>query len=480
MANLVELRDLDQARLYLVQGLWLQRAVAPVPGRLESILEWMLEIVSSGQPLPAPGFVADLGHCIYSPLMLARREELRNIPGLPQGLLRIYEDYVLGKIYGDPAFERAGDALRAYKGRDQAKGLAFVLQRFRERADFLAVSFSPAVVKALARESFPQLLDAGWDSLCQEGVLPLLREVYESLVAAARRTADFLGSEDIFELEHRTALDDLGQRVALRQVLGAVDMLAGDLPSYRPPQKVHQAVATKILEEDTYPVGGFSSLSTKGTVESLLQSQLAFMEDGDRPDLFDVKYVRDELLYYARDENQFFRQRRTYVFVLSDELVQARYKDADLPYQRIILVLAWILATIRKLSDWLSEDTLVFEIALVQPEKAPPVLEAERKLLETLLMEQIANGTVVLRLASSEQEVSARCTQAARRCRCHCLAIGPGAQPLPGDDFSAGALQVAHGQPMLILPSETGAEKSAGDSWTQWQDALRQLLESWL
>ena len=50
-------------------------------------------------------------------------------------LVRTYEDHVLGKIYADWTFSRASDALRHYaKGRDQARGLAYFLNQFRERA----------------------------------------------------------------------------------------------------------------------------------------------------------------------------------------------------------------------------------------------------------------------------------------------------------------------------------------------------------
>ena len=48
----------------------------------------------------------------------------RNLPGLPQGLIRTYEDYVLGKVYSDWTFARASDAVRRYQGRDRARGLA--------------------------------------------------------------------------------------------------------------------------------------------------------------------------------------------------------------------------------------------------------------------------------------------------------------------------------------------------------------------
>ena len=154
-----------------------------------------------------------------------------------------------------------------------------------------------------------------------------------------------LGPEDVFELEHGTALAAFGQRVALRQVLRAAAEFEADLPRApaAPPAR-RQEVPTRVLDEDTYPVGGFSSISTRGSVESLLHSQLAYMEPDDRPDLFDIKFLRDELLYYSRDENQFLRRRRTFVFALYPDLCHARFKDAELPCQRIVLLLALLVA----------------------------------------------------------------------------------------------------------------------------------------
>src|SRR5688500_17819901 len=55
-----ELRDQDDARRFLLQGLWLQRVV-PVrrAGGVGPVLEWALEVASEGGPLPPVGFVAD-------------------------------------------------------------------------------------------------------------------------------------------------------------------------------------------------------------------------------------------------------------------------------------------------------------------------------------------------------------------------------------------------------------------------------------
>src|SRR5262249_41207132 len=141
------------------------------------------------------------------------------------------------------------------------------------------------------------------------------------------------------------------------------------------PRSGRQEVPTRVLDEDTYPVGGFSSLSTRGSVESLLHSQLAFMEKQDRPDLFDIKFLRDELLYYSRDDNQFLRRRRTFVFALFPDLVQARFKDAALPFQRIVLLVALLVVAVRKLSEWLSTDALYFKFVFMGEKDPGPLAE---------------------------------------------------------------------------------------------------------
>src|SRR5262249_58534221 len=140
-------------------------------------------------------------------------------------------------------------------------------------------------------------------------------------------------------------------------------------------------------DEDTYPVGGYASVANRGSIESLLHSQLAYMEDHDRPDLFDIKYLRDELLYYSRDENQFLRRRRTLMFALFPDLVRTRFKDAELPWQRCVLWLGLLVAAVRKLTEWLSEDALLFEFCILDL-GTPDILAQEQELLEMTLREQ--------------------------------------------------------------------------------------------
>jgi hypothetical protein len=477
----IELRDQEQARRFLLHGLWLQRVLPVTPASVAPALEWALEVAANGHPLPPVGFVADLGHTAFAPEADARtnREPAAGL-GLPAGLARTYEDYVLGRLYADWTFERASDALRHYEGRQRARGLAYLIDRIQDRAGFRGVHFSPAVIKGLQKESPEKLLAAGWESLQRDGLLPLLPELYEALIAATRRTAELLGPEDVFELEHGTALDDLGQRVALRQVLQMADRLQAALPHHRlRPRSGRQEVPTRVLDEDTYPVGGFSSLSTRGSVESLLHSQLAYIEPEQRPDLFDVKFLRDELLYYSRDENQFLRRRRTFVFALFPDLTHARFKDTDLPCQRIVLLLALLVVAVRKLSDWLSTDALLFEFLFVE-EKAPGPLTPEQNLLKSVLRDEVSNGTVELHSTPTAAGVAAHCAGRARRSLCHCLSVADSDQPVEAEAVACGRLVLDGRWPALAEGTEVPVRPEVEEALDGWTLALENLLRLWI
>lgn len=416
----VEIRDTAEARRFVVQSMWMQRVLKPSKETVRTVLRWCMEVTSAGHPLPPPGFAADCGHLAFGAQSEADAERI-HVPGVSPGLVREYEDYVLGKLYADSSFERGSDALAHYGSpRDRAKGLAYLLAQLSEQTGFGGVVFSPGVVRELERAEPADVLAEGWQSLT-DGVSPHIRDQYEALIQCVHNTGETLAPEDVFELEHKTALAGFGPRVALRQMLRVANQFESAMPRYHSPGRSrHVEVATQILDEDNYPVGGFTSISNRGSVESLLHSQLAYMERDEemRPDLFDIKFLRDELLYYSRDENQFFRRRRTFVFVLHPSLVETRVKDADLPCQRIILTLAAIQALVEKLIEWLAEESLQFEILM--PESG--ALATETELIEMVFRDQIANGTVDV-LAFDLQNLSAHCASHARRSLTHCLIV---------------------------------------------------------
>ncbi len=402
------------------------------------------------------------------------------MPGWPAGLTRRYEDLVLGKLDADGSMARGSDALARYRGSDRDKGLAFLIDRLGRRAGIGGVLLNPAVVKSAQESPAEGLLAEGWESLARDGLMPVLPALYEGLVAAVREMHDALGPEDVFELEHGTALAAFSQRVALRQVLQAADAFEKGVALERPrtPARRHD-VATRILDEDTYPVGGFSSISTRGSIESLLHSQLAFMEPGERPDLFDIKFLRDELLYYARDENQFFRRRRTFVLALYPDLVFARVKDAGLPHQRIVLLLALLVAAVRKLIERLSDEAIVFEFLFVRKGDAEP-LAAERAMVEMVLREPIANGTAVIG-SIAENELAPRCVARARRSLCHVLTVATTDRSLVAEGVPVASLRLDRPRPVFRSGDEPAAilEPESDEALTSWHAVLERLLGLW-
>src|SRR5262245_21598181 len=84
MTDTYELRDSDQARRFLAQGLWWQRVLHPSAGTVRQVLEWALEAAAAGQPLPPVGFVADLGHYAFGlDWELRPGRDLPAVPALP-------------------------------------------------------------------------------------------------------------------------------------------------------------------------------------------------------------------------------------------------------------------------------------------------------------------------------------------------------------------------------------------------------------
>src|SRR6476646_4294429 len=100
----IELLDLDAARRFILEGLWLQRATRPAAKNLRPALEWAMKIAEEGDPLPPIGFVADVGNVAFGVDADQRMKEAQPVPGWPPALARSYEDHVLGKLYSDWTF----------------------------------------------------------------------------------------------------------------------------------------------------------------------------------------------------------------------------------------------------------------------------------------------------------------------------------------------------------------------------------------
>ena len=184
-----ELREQAEARRFVLQSLWRQRVLPVRAANVPAILDVAIAAASEGDPLPPPGFLADVAHLVFHAATGFAAETIP-IPHWSGGPARAYEDHVLGKLLADAAFERGGDALRQYAATDRSRGLAFLVQQMRRRVGFPGVLLSPAVLKTLRDIPPQQLLAEGWDSLRSDGPMPLLTLLHDGLVAALRGAAE--------------------------------------------------------------------------------------------------------------------------------------------------------------------------------------------------------------------------------------------------------------------------------------------------
>lgn len=404
--DILELSNSAEARQFLLASLNLLRIGGLKPDRVRPTLQWARTIVSDGQPLPLLGLVGDLGQMATAGESTTSEAGDGSLNAEWSSAMRSYEDHVLAKFFADRHFERASDIVRTLRNGLQDRGVAYLINQFRKHCDIGGVLLSPSVIKALL-DLPPREVVSMAQSAWTADDHAMLRQQLLALVAACRRRADVLSADDVFELEHGIALADLGQRIALMQMKRASDAFLEAMP--RRPLRVaaiRREVASALDDEDAYPVGGFASISTRGGIESLLQSQLAYMEVGSdavRPDLFDIKYLREELLYYSRDDNQFLRRRRQFTIELDADLAMARFKDPDLPYQRLTMALGGLCALVVRLQQWLRHDDLRFHFVL-PPSGVRDNLSAEAELLKTYFREAIALGTVAIQSAASDNQ----------------------------------------------------------------------------
>lgn len=395
-----EISQLDKARLTLLQGLCRQ-TVPPYGIRaVRAALTWCDAVLAAGSPLPPAGFVADLGCTVLAgDVELSPQVCAIDSAVWPAAQRRCYDDYVVAKLYADPAFAKAVTAISGYTDDEKPRALAYLTGALQN-----CIGFGGMI---LPRQAVRELLALDDDSLSSqlsqasgqpmEAVLP---ELYEELVNAARGATAVIMPEDVFELEHKVALAASAERLAMRQILSAAVRLQTAVPTQPRLRDDIPVVATSLKADNSYPTGGFSSISTRGSVESLLHSQLAYMEPNteqeNRPDMFDIKFLRDELLYYARDDNQFFRRRRQYFIVLPASLTAARVKVAGLPYRPLVMALGACMVVIRTLLEWLSAESIKFTIwfAADEPDWQVCGLRDEAQLLQALFRDQIHNKTL--------------------------------------------------------------------------------------
>lgn len=469
----------------MAAGVCLVRVGGVGPNDVVAMTRQVLVAVSESGALPPVGVLGDVGKLVGGasldfsfPLPVTR-------PEVGQAV-RAYEDQFLGRLAQDSRIESIADAIAKLPRNMRDDAVALLASRILHRIAFEgSVSMSPGIVRRVTETPVEELLESGYATLREHGeVQALLAEGYRGLVHRARRTGALLAEADVFVLENLTVLSSLTQRLAIEQIVEVSDELLRHLPRRMKPKETKRAgrLPTHIEAEDRYPIGGFSSIATFGSLENLVTSELIYMDE--RPediDLFDMRYVEGELLYYTRDESVFIRSRRVVTFVFEPGLVRARFKDQGMRWQRLVVAMGLLSAAVQKLSAWLAEEGLFFRVAFVRTEGDSP-LEAEKGLCQLLLREWIEEKEMaeVVEIDTTELAL-AQAGEDARTAQSDIVVFTMETRPFEALDPRVRAALVNLREPS---PTLWWSDRSAGnpttepEPWIAWMAVTIELLQS--
>ncbi len=472
-----------QAEAFLSGSFALARDAAVTPTWYESAVR-ALEAAYTERPLiPSPTLAIDLTALLHGERLL---------PVTPPALvsvrdaLRAYEDHVLARLTADRRWTRLTEAVAAAPKELHAAAVGMTVAQVLQRLGVTVGTGLPTgSVRRLATRPIDEVLEAGRAALHQQAMAARLAEGFQVMARAARRTRELLSDAEVFLIENIAALKGLGPRVALGQLAEVAQAIEERLPTRLRGHALDEGETPTRLEEDSaYPVGGFSSISTQGTLENLVTSELMYMEasadEASRPDLFDVRFVESELLYYARDESVAVRRKRVLVLVFDPSLVRARVLDVKESWQRLVWLLGSVTALVRRLSEWLDTEAVRFELVFTREDGEAP-LQEEKDVLALALREYHERGQLELTLADSSAAAITHAREVhGQRARVMVFGASP-PEHLEGDRAPDAYVDASGSRPLVRWLDGTHVEvEGAGDAMEAWAATTRQVLDGLL
>jgi hypothetical protein len=190
----------------------------------------------------------------------------------------------------------------------------------------------------------------------------ILAKVYKDALALVDASPFMLTATDMFEIGHpdlfQKPADRTFYRVMMRAVAGVHAWTSGVFTF----QEETPGVVAMFGEPQVLALGGYDSLATQGDISSLVPSELAYMDETMAVDLFDYKFLENQLLFYKREQGAVFRIRR--------EMILQVHLTPFMEHERHLgLLFAWCLVLAEKILEVFVKDMmrLHFELHGFQP-----------------------------------------------------------------------------------------------------------------
>ncbi len=315
-------------------------------------LGWLRARWGEGEDHLPLNLVHDLGHVLLRgrAIRAASGRDLGRWPPHERALRLAYEDRFVSRWLLDSSVHEAHVTLAGLPGevRDRAIAHAIGLAFAGLSADGLprgnAAHLRARADEVGAGEEAEPSASAEWRAAAAAWTEALLAGIPDGRL---------FDEADLWELAHFAELPSDSARLALR----ALHEVQSDAGRVTPSVAAHakrraQEVPVDLEAADTFPAGGFDAIATRGRFENLVRSEVVYVGVGEEVgvDLFDVRYVQGELLYYTRDESPLLDAHRVFAVVV-DAPAELRRKDSELPTQDLVLAQGLGLALRADLAD---------------------------------------------------------------------------------------------------------------------------------
>jgi len=317
-----------------------------------------------------------------------------------------YEDSLLGRWLLDEGIKTASLIIRALPEKLREAALIHAIDLILTKP-LLALELPEGNTALLRREGagwLEPISDLPWEMELDPAWKKFAGESLERCIEPLKGSP--LRERDLWELEHFAELPSESARLALRQ-LHALKESVGSISRARAIQMERRAEIPSTNEESgEFPAGGFNALSTRGRMENLVRSEIAYVDAplGELPfDLFDLRFLLGELLYYTRDESPLLDAQRNFTFLI-DRPSTFRQKQPEFPAQDLLLLEGFLLALKADLESIFGPSALkmlwIWRCVDVEDEG---VAQEEMRLLSLSLSAELAHRRLRLELLREEE-----------------------------------------------------------------------------
>lgn len=318
--TILDLSAADDLQRYLTASLDERGHAAPLtPQNFRRAAQWFSALYGQGWERLPFFVVFDLGHLLLEGSQFAFRSLHAGAAisdDNPELAARVaYENRLLNRLLVLPVFAELRDIL------DDAVDpnprivaiLSCWLAPLREVAALPTLQTS---IQTLRQISSPPSLSVAEARVQIEkqlnlpGLIAGQREVVLEVMGNAP-LSQLIGPEDLFIFRHIEALSNSALRLTARQLVFLEQQMGDTDPPPAHLRREPPQIQVNLQDAGYFPQGGLDQLANRGSIENLVRTELAYIDPTEDVDLFTMRYLEGELLYYTRDDAQLLRRSRT-------------------------------------------------------------------------------------------------------------------------------------------------------------------------